>query len=48
MVMSFHLNARGPYSSGYVSSVAKDAMAAVGKQQRCTKLSDVGDGKGVF
>lgn len=36
------------YFSAYVSSVAKDAMAAVGMEQRCTKLSGVGDARGVL
>ena len=39
---------RPVYFSGYVSSVAKDTMAAVGTEQRCTKVSGVGDDRGVF
>lgn len=34
--------------SGYGSSAAKDAMAAVGTEQRCTELPAVGDDRGVF
>ena len=39
---------RPVYFSGYVCSVTKDAMATVGTEQRCTKLSGMGDDRGVF
>lgn len=45
----FLLECKRPvYFSGYVPSMAKDVMAAVGAEQRCTKLSGVGDDSDVF